>query len=247
MERSKYFIITLILVFFYEISAASYKSEIYQAYISNDMTAWKKTIDKMNLEKTKSNEFILELLNYQYGYIGWCLGNDKEEMGEIYLALAKKNVETLEQANYKLSEVNAYKSALYGYEIGLSVFKAPFIGPKSMACAEKAIKLDKSNPYGYIQIGNAEFYMPSAFGGSKKKALDYFKKAQKLMEADKENIKNDWNYLSLIAMIGVVYTKLEQYKNAKIIYENLLKFEPNFLWVKDELYPKLIQEHNIQG
>ncbi len=239
MERTRNFIILMFLIFSGFTVSASYKTEIYNAYIENNMQQWKKVMDKMNLEIKRSNEFLFELLNYQYGYIGWCMGNKQQKQAKEYLALADKNIEILEKYNYQMSMLNAYKSAFYGYRIGLNKFQAPFIGPKSIDCAKKSIQLDENNPYGYIQIGNSEFYMPAAFGGSKKVALENFLKAEKLMLKHPENIKNDWNYLSLLAMIVMSYKELKQYEMAKYYCEKALKMEPEFLWVKIDLYPEI--------
>lgn len=239
MERQKYIVILILLIFSSLGAMASYKTEIYKAYISNNMNEWKKVMDRMNLETKRDNDFLLELLNYQYGYIGWCIGNKENEQAKKYLSLAEKNIEILENQSFELSTLNAYKSAFYGYRVGLNKLQAPFIGPKSVESAKKAIELDKNNPYGYIQIGNSEFYMPSVFGGSKTVALENFKKAENLMERNPEKIKNDWNYLSLLAMIVMSYKELKQYELAKYYCEKALKTEPEFLWVKLDLYPEI--------
>jgi tetratricopeptide (TPR) repeat protein len=95
---------------------------------------------------------------------------------------------------------------------------------------------------GYIQNGNSQFYMPPVFGGSKTEAVAHFKKAEILMESNKAQLVNDWNYLSLLALIGQSYFAMEDYKNAKIYYEKALNVEPNFLYVKNELLPELIKK-----
>lgn len=239
MERQKYIVILILFIFSGLGAMATYKTEIYKAYISNNMNEWKKVMDRMNLETKRDNDFLLELLNYQYGYIGWCVGNKENEQAKKYLSLAEKNIEILEKQSFELSILNAYKSAFYGYRVGLNKLQAPFIGPKSVESAKKAIELDKNNPYGYIQIGNSEFYMPSIFGGSKTVALENFKKAENLMERNSEKIKNDWNYLSLLAMIVMSCKELKQYELAKYYCEKALKTEPEFLWVKLDLYPEI--------
>jgi tetratricopeptide (TPR) repeat protein len=239
MERQKYIVILILFIFSGLGAMATYKTEIYKAYISNNMNEWKKVMDRMNLETKRDNDFLLELLNYQYGYIGWCIGNKENEQAKKYLSLAEKNIEILEKQSFELSILNAYKSAFYGYRVGLNKLQAPFIGPKSVESAKKAIELDKNNPYGYIQIGNSEFYMPSVFGGSKTVALENFKKAENLMERNPEKIKNDWNYLSLLAMIVMSCKELKQYELAKDYCEKALKTEPEFLWVKLDLYPEI--------
>ncbi|HSM47756.1 MAG TPA: hypothetical protein VK872_08070 [Draconibacterium sp.] len=239
MERQKYIVILILFIFSGLGAMATYKTEIYKAYISNNMNEWKKVMDRMNLETKRDNDFLLELLNYQYGYIGWCIGNKENEQAKKYLSLADKNIEILEKQSFELSILNAYKSAFYGYRVGLNKLQAPFIGPKSVESAKKAIELDKNNPYGYIQIGNSEFYMPSVFGGSKTVALENFKKAENLMERNPEKIKNDWNYLSLLAMIVMSCKELKQYELAKDYCEKALKAEPEFLWIKMDLYPEI--------
>jgi tetratricopeptide (TPR) repeat protein len=241
MERKKYLTLTILLLFGFLSIYASNKTEIYKAYISNDMNLWKKTIDEMNQQKSKSNDFRLELLNYQYGYIAWCIGNKKNEIAETYIELGEKNIQVLEKIGSYGSAVNSYRSAFYGYKIGLNKLKAPFIGPKSVECAKMAMKQDADNPYGYIQYANSQFYMPAVFGGNKKIALDYYTKAKNLMEINHQKIIQDWNYLSLLSMIAKTYTELKDFKQAKTYYEKILKIEPDFLWVKNELYPDLLK------
>ena len=241
MERSKYIIITLLL-FCHLTSSATYKSKIYNAFISNDMTSWGKVIDEMQLQKDKSKEFKLELINYQYGYIAWCIGVKNDDLAEKYLDLAEENLESLEKVKYNLSMVNAYKSAFYGYRIGLNIFNAPFIGPKSVDCAKLSIKLDAQNPFGYIQYGNAQFYMPAMFGGSKTEALEYFRKAEEIMELDKEGIKEDWNYLSILTLIIQSCIATNNFDEAKVYFQKIFKVEPNYLWVNNELYPQFLKK-----
>ena len=47
------------------------------------------------------------------------------------------------------------------------------------------------------------------------------------MEKDKIKIKNDWNYLSLLALIGQSYIEMEQYQKAKFYFEKALAAEPD--------------------
>lgn len=242
MERTKYLLIAMLFFTITSNANPDYKSIIYKAYISNDMSKWKVTMDEMNLVKDKSHDFILELINYQYGYIGLSLGNKKETEARHYINLARKNIQVLQAKSYKLSYVNAYMAALYGFEMGLNNFKAPFIGPKSIKCAELAMELDKTNPYGYIQFGNSQYYMPPAFGGSKTVAIEYYLKAEKLMELNKEQIKDDWNYLSLQTAIAQAYEETGKWGLAKLYYEKILKIEPDYSWVKNELYPAILKK-----
>jgi hypothetical protein len=59
------------------------------------------------------------------------------------------------------------------------------------------------------------------------------------METSPEELKNNWNYLSLLSLTAQSYEELNEFGKAQVIYEKALKFEPNFKWIKDELYPDL--------
>ncbi|MFO7656060.1 MAG: hypothetical protein R6W78_03260 [Bacteroidales bacterium] len=241
MERTKYIVIILLLGSFSALHA-SHASDIYAAYIGGNMAKWKKTIDEMHQKKDKNNAFVMELLNYEYGFIGWCMGNDKHSLAKEYLRRAEANIEILENRKYMPSILNAYKSAFYGFKIGMNKIQAPFLGPKSLSHAKQAIELDPKNPFGYVQYGNAMYYMPEAFGGSKTTALKNYKKAQSLYEVERETNKHDWNYLSLLITIANACKEMKRKTEAKAYYELLLKIEPGFLWVKNELYPQLLNE-----
>ena len=158
MERTLYLIFFVVVFNLNVFSQTSYKQEIYEAYVENNMSEWKNIIDEMNLKSDKSKDFRLELLNYQYGYIAWCLGNDKDSQAGDYLEIALENFEFLENISYMPAILKAYKSAFWGFKIGLSFYKAPFLGPESLDFAELSVDLDKSNYFGYIQLGNIKFY-----------------------------------------------------------------------------------------
>lgn len=245
MERKKRFtFMTLLLAFSLSTLSAQYKQDIYNAYITNNMEVWKATVDEMEAKEKKSDELLLELINYQYGYIGWSLGNNEKKQAKEYLKLAEDNLKRLEKTSLYPSYVDAYKSAFYGYTIGLNKLKAPFVGPKSINAAKKSMEENPNNPYGYIQYANAQFYMPPVFGGSKTEALEYYKQAQTIMEKDPVDMKNDWNYLSLLTNMAEAYTEIKEYKKAEQYFKYILKIEPNFFWVKNELYPNFIKNKN---
>jgi tetratricopeptide (TPR) repeat protein len=217
---------------------------IYNAYVRNDMKTWKHIIDSIQKMKKQSNELLLTLVNYQYGYIGWCMGTDNDKEAETYISLVENNLAVIEKNNYRLSMVYAYQSALYGYKIGLSPVKAPFYGPKSIKYAENSLQLDKDNYFALMQAGNIHYYMPRIFGGSVKEAISYFLRAKTAMEKNSTDIHDNWNYLHLLTLIAQAYTKAEEYQAAERYYDLILKIEPEFQWIKDELYDDLLKKLN---
>jgi len=232
-------ILIILLLSSFQIKA-SYRSEIYSAYIDNRMDLWRDVIEEMDLIPDKSNELLLELINYQYGYIGYCISYDKRDEAKKYLHLAETNIEILENRNYSLSDINSYKSAFYGFRISLNPLSGPFYKQKCIDCASTAIKLNPGSYSGYMQLGNIKSNMPSAFGGSKKEALEYYLKAKEVFEENAESLSGDWNYMNLLITIGRTYTSLEDYSSAQKTYQSILGLEPGFLYVKDDLYPKLL-------
>lgn len=243
MERTGYKILILIfLLVVPPVLNASSRSEIYSAYISNDMYRWKTAIDRMNAIKQKSNELRAELVNYQYGYIAWCIEEKRNDEARKYLKLAEENLEILKTDKKNLSLINSYRSAFYGYKIGLNKLSAPFNGGKSLDCAKEAVRLDAENYLAYVQFGNIEFYMPSAFGGSKKEALEYFLKAEKLIERNKDDLEQNWNYLSLLTIIAQAYSYTDDLQASKNYLDKVLRIEPGFIWVKNELYPQILNK-----
>lgn len=245
MERKKRFtIMIMLLALGYFSLNAQHKKAIYKAYITSNMSEWKSVIDKMQTENKKSDEFLLELINYQYGYIGWAITFDEKNQAKTYLKLAEDNLIELEKRAVYPSYVNAYKSAFHGFSIGLNKLKAPFVGPKSISAAKQSMEENPANPYGFIQYANAQFYMPPVFGGSKAEALKYYKQAQTIMEEDRITLKNDWNYLSLLTNMAEAYEEINEYENAEQYYKHILEIEPNLLWVKDNLYPNFIKKRD---
>jgi len=232
----------MLMVFLNTNVRASYKSEIYNAYVHNNMADWKNVIDKMHGVKPKSFNFLFELVNYQYGYIAWCVGNQKNDEAKKYLTLAENYLSILGERPENQSLVNSYKSAFYGYRIGLNKLLAPTLGRRSVDCANLAIKQNKENPYGYIQCGNIQFYMPPVFGGSKKEALDYYMKALKIMEKDATGILENWNYMNLLISIAQSYYYLDDYPTSIYYLEKIMKMEPGFKYVKTELYPQVLNK-----
>lgn len=225
------------------LALAQEKETIYRSYIYNDMATWKKTIDAMHAEPNKNNERELELLNYEYGYIGWSIGSKQKGEARIYLERGLERLKRLRTQNYRVAVLDAYESAFLGFQIGLANLKAPRLGPRSLDFAKKSVEQDDNNALGYIQLGNIDFFMPPLFGGSKDRAIENYLRAEQLMEADG---KGDWNYLALLVQLAEAFEVTGKIDKAGAFYVKALSSEPNFSWVKDELYPAFTKKHKTK-
>ena len=146
---------------------------------------------------------------------------------------AKDNLSKMVEINGKTALSNAYNAAFVAYEIGITPFKAPFIGLKCMKYGETALKQDSLNYFALIQYGNIMNYMPVAFGGSKTKALENYKKAKELMRKEESLYKDNWLYMNLILTIADIYKNKKDYETTKQYYLEALELEPGYKFVEE--------------
>lgn len=213
----------------------------YDAYISGNMVKWKNEMVSIEYKRDKTNKEKLDLVNFQYGYIAWCIDKDKIKEAEKLIDKSEDIIFELEKKDYNPSMLLAYKAAFIGFKIGISPYKAPFIGPKSLAFGKQSVNANPNNAFAYAQLGNIAFYTPQMFGGSKNEAMLHYLKALNLMEKQNNNTHN-WNYLNLLATIINAYIELEQFEKAKYYCEKTLSIEPHFDWVKNKLYPQVLKQ-----
>ena len=240
MERKKYlFIIALMCVV--SLTFGQNNPTVFSAYTQGNMQQWKTAMDSIEAIQNLSTSDRAALVNYQYGYIAYSISQKEKATAEKYLKKAEDNLKILSKEPEFASTVFAYRAAFVGFEIGLAQYKAPFIGMDSWEYVEKAIELDSTNALAYFQLANITYYTPAIFGGSKSKALKHFHKAIELIEKQPEMIKNNWNYLSFITTLIEIYTEQKNYTQAIFYCKKALNVEPNFQWVKDELYPEILK------
>jgi len=233
-------IVIILNLFLNEVNAQYANSDIiYNAYINNNMPLWKKVCDEMQQNQTHSNEFILNLINLQYGYIAYCIKNGKNEIALTYLKIAEDNLNLIEKKKYKLSLVSSYKSIFMSFRAGINKKEALNYSIKSLNLAEKAIKQDSTNYFAFMQRANIYRYTPKTFNGSRDKAIEYYLKAEALIKKEIGINKKNWNYLHLLVTITETYIEQKNFKSAKIYCEKILKIEPNYYLIKNIIYPKI--------
>ncbi|MFZ4724557.1 MAG: tetratricopeptide repeat protein [Paludibacter sp.] len=251
MKNSNYYSIQLLLKIFLicftsELSAESaYKKTIYNGFINREMEKWGpviQTIETTNPPTTLETK--LELIDYYYGYIGYLVKKKQYSIAEKLLVKGEILINQVIKQSPKNATAFSYLGAFIGYRIAISKFKAIYLGSQSTFYVNKAYELDPKNIQVNIDKGNILFFSPRIFGGDIEEALKYYLKAVKLIEINKTTSQN-WAYLNVLTNIGMAYEKLDQPHNAKLTYEKILSHEPNFYWVKVDLYPKfLVKQKN---
>lgn len=238
MERKKHILITGLLIWSVVLMASDFKTMIYQSYLSGNMKTWKQVLEKMQPQPNESGEAVLERLNAQYGYIGWCISMNKFDEARFWMKKMEENMILLDKRKFQPATILSYRASFMGYRIGLNRIQAPFLGPKSMDYAKASMQTDPQNPWGFLQYANIEYYCPPMFGGSKESALKYYLLTQKKMESIQHFTHENWNYISLLTKIAKTYYELGNKDKAIIYLKKTLQIAPEYQWVKNELLPK---------
>jgi tetratricopeptide (TPR) repeat protein len=226
-------------------SESIYKKMIYKAFVNGEMYKWEEiihTMEENNYNKTMEQK--LELINYYYGFTAHLIHKKHYDKAMLFCTKGESLIsQVIAQAPQNASSY-AYKGAFLGFRIGMSKFKAVVLGPESEGNINKAYELDPQNAQVLIDKGNLFYYKPSFFGGDKIQALKFYIKAISILEKNKDYYHN-WIYLNTLTNIALAYEKTNQDILSKTMFERILRLEPNFKWVKNELYPELL--HKIQN
>lgn len=216
---------------------------IYQAYITEKMDLWREAMAILEAEyrQSKNKHILYQLILARYGYIGYSLGTENEQVAREQISLAEEEIDNLSGSLFLESSAYAIQAALYAYRISMAPWRAVFWGRRSMNLINKAIDTSPENPHSWIEHGNAMFYAPSALGGSKEEAIKSYSRSINLMEADMKETHR-WLYLNTLVGLAKSYQEAENRSMAIITYRKALEFEPDFKWVRDRLLPELLNE-----
>jgi hypothetical protein len=87
----------------------------------------------------------------------------------------------------------AYKAAECAFRAKASKLDLIPMGLKAQRYVRSAFSYDKKDPFALTVAGVLDFYTPPLFGGSRTRAMHYFKEATKYYEQAGDTTKN-WNY-----------------------------------------------------
>lgn len=205
------------------------------------MKKWENVIVSFEKQKPATIDEKLELISYYYGYIGYLLGVKNYEKAAINIDKGDKLIADVLKQAPKNATAFAFKGSFIGFRIGMSKFKAITLGPESSKSIAHALQLEPGNIQAHVDKANALYHTPGLFGGDKKQSLKLFLKASTLLEKSKQT-DNNWFYLNVLTLTAKNYESLEQWQNAKAIYEKIMRFSPDYKWVKNELYPTLLKK-----
>ncbi len=216
--------------------------------LHNGYTHWSETEMQEGVaqfERLLSLEKEKWLVHYYIGLGQYRLGvfhmeNDKKKSGYFYNE-AIDHLKMSISENDTFPECYALISSCYGNKIGLTPWKAMFLGPKSGAEMDRAVTRGPDNPRVWMLKGVGSKYSPKTFGGGLDKALEELQKSIQLFEA--ETVENplypSWGLDQAWGWIGMIYMELNQPEKAREAYKKSLQINPQYGWVKYDLLPQI--------
>jgi tetratricopeptide (TPR) repeat protein len=219
-----------------------------------DNTAHGEDFDRAKalLNKCVAGEEYQALAEYYLGYADYRLGvvvyrMDKEK-AIAYLDSAVDHLARAIEIENDFAEAHALLSSCYGIKISFAPFKGIVLGPKSGAEMGKAKGLSPENPRIALLSAIGTYNTPALFGGGKEKGLDALHKAAELFDRwnQADSLLPDWGKAEVYAWIGLAYVDRNETILARRAFENALRINPDYGWVKDVLLPKVTSHSGLQ-
>lgn len=164
---------------------------LYQAWLQEDMTIWRNFLDSTKWE-TLSKADQAKYINYEYGYVALVADGQLEDEITARIDTFATHLQSL---RYYLQSAPymAYRAAECAFRAKSSTIDLIPMGLKAQRLISSAFKYDKKDPFALTVAGVLDFYTPPLFGGSRTRAMHYFKDATKNYELAGDTV-NNWNY-----------------------------------------------------
>jgi len=241
------FLYILLLLLSGLVRGQDYQSRIYHAYLQKQMGTWKEVMEEMEsvYRENPDMELLYDLIEAEYGYTAYCISVKRRREAREVLDRAMDHINLFMELEVDNPKIHSLHGAFFGFRFFLEPFRALKNRKHSLEANQKAIDLGPNEPQAWMGKANIDYYTPAILGGSKKRAVPLYEKAVWLYESSPERIQQNWVYLNCLAGLGIAYEKTGQIQGAEAVYRKLLKLEPSFLWVRDDLYPQFLEKHSM--
>jgi tetratricopeptide (TPR) repeat protein len=148
-----------------------------------------------------------------------------------------------------IPETYAILSAVAGQQAGAARgVGAMRHGMRAGAEMERAVELGAGNPRVWLTRGTNALYTPAMWGGGQDKAQQYLQKAVDLFRTDSaRGPLPTWGRAEAYAWLGMVLLRKREYAQARTAYNEALRIEPGYGWVRNVLLPRLDREARAAG
>jgi tetratricopeptide (TPR) repeat protein len=225
---------------------ANSKEKLYVAYISGNNELWISVMNDLSeFYKASDNIFeLFELAKSQYGYMGVLIDRSEFDLARKILPETEKNIQELLKYNPNWADAHGLKAGIYGFKIILFPTQVIFNGPKGKNYLEKASSYNEISASILVEMANYKYHTPALLGGDINEAIKYYEYAIRLFELTDQK-KHNWQYINTMVWLAISYDKKGENVKAAKLLSKILKLEPDFNWVKNDLYPKIIRNESI--
>lgn len=204
----------------------------YEAFLTNDLTTWQAAID----QHQEAGDLRLAALA-AYGAAGTAFSIDDKDQAKAFSKRAVELAKTHLDQFPDDADTKAILAGAYGLQMGLDPFKGMTLGAKTSRLLHAAVDSAPERLIPNYMMAMSFYNTPRMWGGDKQQAVDYFKKAVAAGAAPEH--KSNWLYLSSMAWLGIALESQELDQQAVAVFEQALRVEPEFKWVKYELLPAI--------
>jgi len=223
------------------------EARIYDAFITGEMDDWVHTMDEMERrwELTRDMKHLYALVEAQYGYIAYLIAEKEKKTARKLVKVAEDHLEGMIEYDPGWARARAMLGAVYGFKVGLDPYKAVVFGMRSFEENNLALELAPDDPQVWMEKANIELYKPSIFGDNSEEAMKMYQKSIRLYEEDPDQLKDNWLYLNAIIGLASAAVEAGEYATANDAYQKILRLEPEFKWIRDEVYPEFRAKHRF--
>ncbi len=215
------------------------------AYVQNDFKIFMET--RAFFERLLTVEPDNYLAKYYLVYIDYRLyqfsfaGEKKVDVSKFYDTALERCKELIDKKQFE-GEAKTLNAGLYMMRLAVNQMEAMALFPRIHELLDEAEAAPGNNPRALLIRGMMLLNTPAAFGGSPEKAVESFLKGVEMYKNMNKGESVTWGYVETLAWLGQAYQRLNMNDKAKEAYENALKLEPEFAWVKMVLLPALTKE-----
>jgi tetratricopeptide (TPR) repeat protein len=203
---------------------------------------------KALLNRCAAGDEYQALAEYYLGYADYRLGvvvhRMEKENAIPYLDSAIEHLEKAIEKQSDHAEAHALLSSCYGVKMSYAPLKAIVLGPMAGMEMQEANDLAPANPRIALLGAIGTYNTPPLFGGGKDKGLEALQKAARLFDQwqTADSVLPDWGAAEVHAWIGLAYLDRNEMILARRAFENALRINPDYGWVKYQLLPKVTSQ-----
>ncbi len=242
----KNFLLLSLLIAFLNLNAGvqciNYRS-LVKTYADGTWDSWGVEIAKAERMHLADTESRFMLINLYFGYVGHFIDGEKFDLAFEFIHKAEKLLREILVAEPSNITAISYKGAFLAFRVATNRIKYLTKALEGLSLIYKAYDMDKHNLIAIINKSSALYFLPPVFGGNKSESIRLLNTARTLMEKSGQTVDN-WMYFYTLIFIGRGYEKIGKIAEAKSVFEKVLSLEPEFKWVKYDLYPAVINSIN---